>query len=223
MVLCEDAYTQERALLTPILPRVNANDLIVADRNFCTSRFVFGVKAQKACFVVRQHGINLPCVATSELKKCGATDTGEVYEQTVTTTDPDRGESLVLRRIELRLFGKTRDGDCTIAVLTNLPGKVSALRIMAIYRKRWTIENHFQFLTASLHCEVSGLGKPRAPLFAFAMALVATNALAIVRGTLGAVHGPAAEADISGYYLADEVGGDYRTLMKYGSSGKCVL
>ncbi len=34
LVLCEDAYTQERALVTQILPRVQANDLFVADRNF---------------------------------------------------------------------------------------------------------------------------------------------------------------------------------------------
>ena len=215
LVLCEDAYTQERALLTQILPRVQANDLMVADRNFCTTRFVFGVKAQKAFFVVRQHRTNLPCVATSKLKKAGETDTGVIYEQQVQVTDPDSGEVLLLRRIELRLFEKTRDGDCTIAVLTNLPSKVSARRIVEIYRERWTIENHFQFLTESLHCEVSGLGKPRAALFAFAMALVAANALAIVRGSLRAAHGVAAEAEISGYYLADEVGGDYRTLMKY--------
>ena len=74
---------------------------------------------------------------------------------------------------------------------------------------------HFQFLTQSLHCEVPGLGKPRAALFAFAMALVAANALAIVRGTLRSVFGVEADEEISGYYLADEVGGDYRTLIKY--------
>lgn len=215
LVLCEDAYTQERALLIQILPRVQANDLMVADRNFCTTRFAFGVKAQKAFFVVRQHRANLPCVATSKLRKCGETETGVVYEQTVTVSDPDTGEVLSLRRVELQLLEKTRDGDRTIAVFTNLPAQVSALRIMEIYRARWTIENHFQFLTDSLHCEVSGLGEPRAALFAFAMALVAANALAIVRGSLRAVHGVEVEAEISGYYLADEVGGDYRTLMKY--------
>ena len=48
VVLCEDAYTQERALLTQILPRVNAKDLFVADRNFCTTRFVFGIQERKA-------------------------------------------------------------------------------------------------------------------------------------------------------------------------------
>jgi hypothetical protein len=215
LVLCEDAYTQERALLTQLLPRVHANDLVVADRNFCTTRFVFGVNAQKAFVLVRQHRGNLPCTAVSKLKKCGQTDTGMVYEQHVKVTDPTSGEVLVLRRIEVRLFEKTRDGDRTIAVLTNLPEAVSALEIAKIYRERWTIEKHFQFLTQSLHCEVPGLGQPRAALFAFAMALMAANALAIVRGTLRSVFGTEADEEISGYYLADEVGGDYRTLMKY--------
>jgi IS4 transposase len=215
LVLCEDAYTQERALLTQLLPRVQANDLVVADRNFCTTRFVFGVRAQNGFVLVRQHRGNLPCTAVSKLKKCGQTDTGMIYEQRVTVTDPNSGEVLVLRRIEVRLFEKTRDGDRTIAVLTNLPDEVSAVQIAEIYRERWTIEKHFQFLTQSLHCEIPGLGQPRAALFAFAMALVAANALAIVRGTLRAVFGVEADEEISGYYLADEVGGDYRTLMKY--------
>ena len=215
LVLEEDAYTQERALLTQVLPRLQADDLVVADRNFCTTRFVFGVHARKAFTIVRQHRSNLPCTPTSKLKKCGATDTGVAWEQSVQVTDPDSGEVLTLRRIELRLLQKTRDGDCTIAVLTNLPAKVSALQIANSYRERWTIEKHFQFLTQSLNCEVSGLGKPRAALFAFAMALVAANALAVVRGTLRSVHGAEAETEISGYYLADEVAGDYRTVMKY--------
>jgi hypothetical protein len=215
LVLCEDAYTQERALLTQILPRLNANDLVVADRNFCTTRFVFGVHTQNAFMLVRQHRANLPCIAVSKLKTCGQTDTGMIYEQRVRVSDPESGEVLFLRRIEVRLFEKTRDGDRTIALLTNLPDDVSALQIAEIYRERWTIEKHFQFLTQSLHCEVPGLGKPRAALFAFAMALVAANALAIVRGTLRSIHGVEAEAEISGYYLADEVGGDYRTVMKY--------
>jgi hypothetical protein len=215
LVLEEDAYTQERALLTQILPRLQIKDLVVADRNFCTTRFVFGVAGQKAFTIVRQHRINLPCTPISKLKKCGQTDTGAVYEQNVQVTDPDSGAVLTLRRIEVRLLQKTRDGDRTIAVLTNLPQQVSAAQIADIYRQRWTIEKHFQFLTQSLNCEVSGLGKPRAALFAFAMALVAANALAVVRGTLRSVHGVEAEAEISGYYLADEVAGDYRTVMKY--------
>ena len=60
-----------------------------------------------------------------------------------------------------------------------------------------------------------GLGKPKAALFAFAMSLVASNALAVVRGSLRAAHGKEAEAEVSGYYLADEISAEYRTLAKY--------
>src|SRR5262249_56654432 len=69
LVLCEDAYTQERALVSDILPRVQANDLWVADRNFCTSRFVFGVQTRRGFVVVRQHGQSLPCRPVSKLRK----------------------------------------------------------------------------------------------------------------------------------------------------------
>ena len=215
VVLCEDAYTQERALLTQILPRVNAKDLFVADRNFCTTRFVFGIKERNAFVLVRQHRQNLPCQPLEKLKKVGKTETGVVYEQHVRVTDPESGEKLRLRRIEVRLFGETRDGDRTLAVLTNLPDEVSALTLADTYLVRWTIETHFQFLTQSLHCELPGLGRPRAALFGFAMALVAANALAVVRGSIRSEHGAKAEAEVSGYYLADEIAHDYRTLMKY--------
>lgn len=215
LVLCEDAYTQERALLTQILPRVQANDLFVADRNFCTTRWVFGVSRQKASLIVRQHRRAVPCQPVSKLKKGGQTNTGVVYEQRVQATDAESGDILELRRIEVRLFQKTRDGERTIALLTTLPEAVSALRIAELYLLRWTIETHFQFLTQSLHCELRTLGQPRAALFGFAMALVAANALAVVRGSIRSAHGCEAEAEVSGYYLADEIAHDYRTLMKY--------
>jgi IS4 transposase len=213
VVLCEDAYTQERILLTQVLPRVEADDLIVADRNFCTTRFAFGVHRRKAFVLVRQHRLNLPCEPLGELKEVGKTKTGVVYEQRVRVTDPESGETLTLRRVEVRLLKETRDGDKVLAVLTNLPDGVSALTIADLYLVRWTIETHLQFLTESLHCELPGLGRPRAALFGFAMALVAANALAVVRGSIQAEHG--AEAEVSGYYLADEIAHDYRAVMKY--------
>jgi len=214
LVLCEDAYTQERALLVQVVDRLQARDLVVADRNFCTTRFVVGVADQQAFFVVRQHRRSVPCQPVGKLKKRGQTKTGIVYEQRV-RVDLESGEHLFLRRIVIHLFEKTRDGERTIALLTNLPTEVTALQIAAIYQGRWTIEKQFQFLTQSLHCEIKGLGKPRAALFMFAMSLVASNALAVVRGSLRQAHGLEVEKEISGYYLADEVAFDYRTLMKY--------
>ena len=214
LVLCENAHTQERALLIQLLPRVQANDLWVADRNFCTTKFVFGVKRQQGFFLLRQHRTNLPCQRKGR-RRIGETETGVVYEQGVVVTDPETVEQLTLRRIELKLFEKTRDGERTLALLTNLPYTVSALTIAETYRLRWTIETHFQFLTQSLHCEVKGLGKPRASLLMFAMALMAGNVLALVRGSMREAHGADVAAEVSGYYLANEVAGDYRTLMKY--------
>jgi IS4 transposase len=215
LVLCEDAYTQERALLTHVVDRLQANDLVVADRNFCTRRFVFGTVAKQAFFVVRQHATNVPCQALGKSRKCGQTETGVIYEQRVRVSDPETGACQILRRIKICLFEKTRDGERTITLLTNLPEEVTAVQIAEVYRRRWTIETQFQFLTESLHCEIPGLGKPRAALFMFAMALVASNVLAVVRGSVRAAHGRDVEREISGYYLADEIAFDYRVLMKY--------
>ena len=107
LVLCEDAYTQERALLTYILERVQARDLLVFDRNFTTTGFAFGIAERGGSFVGRQHRTNLPVQPVSKLVKCGETETGRIYEQIVRATDPDTGATLLLRRIEVRLFEKT--------------------------------------------------------------------------------------------------------------------
>ena len=187
--------------------------MLVFDRNFTTTGFAFGIVKRGGFFIGRQHRTSLPVTPVGKLVKCGETETGTVYEQSVHAVDPETGATLLLRRIEIRLVEKTRDGDKVIAVLTNLPDTVSAIAIAETYRKRWTIETQFQFLTVSLHCEVPGLGKPRAALFAFAMSLVASNALSVVRASLRAAHGN--EAEVSGYYLADEVAAQYRTLSKY--------
>src|SRR3954466_1685640 len=46
VVPCEDAHAQERSLVDQVLPGVEPGDLWIADRNFCTTRFLFGVQAR---------------------------------------------------------------------------------------------------------------------------------------------------------------------------------
>lgn len=53
---CEDAYTQERALLPEVLQTVEAQDVWVGDRNFCTAEFLTSLAEKLAYFVIRQHG-----------------------------------------------------------------------------------------------------------------------------------------------------------------------
>ena len=59
VVPCEDASTQERALIDAVLERVAEGDFWIADRNFCCSRFVFGMVARRGRFLVRQHKATL--------------------------------------------------------------------------------------------------------------------------------------------------------------------
>jgi IS4 transposase len=210
---CEDGHTQERALLDQVLPAVAADDLWIEDRNFCTLKFLFGVAARQACFVVRQHQ-NLPWQADSGLEYAGACDGGELWEQRVRLEYPEAGAELFVRRVEVRLRTPTRDGEAVIHLLTNLPPRAAGVRVVAqLYRERWTIEGAFQILEAALASEQPRLGYPRAGLFAFCVALVAYNVLAVVRAALRAEHGRDAEEKVSTYYLAAEVRGVYQGMM----------
>src|SRR5439155_14922757 len=83
-----------------------------------------------------------------------------------------------------------------------------------LYRRRWTIETVFQEITATLQCEIHTLGYPKAALFAFCLALVAFNAVSLLKASLRAVHGQETVNDqVSGYYLNLEIRGTYDGMM----------
>jgi IS4 transposase len=203
---CEDGHAQERSLLQDVLPTVRAGDLWIEDRNFCTTAFVFGVARRQGCFLVREHQTNVPWEPVTKLVEVGDSEGASVWEQKVRVTDPQTGEILIVRRIEVRLARPTRDGDRVISLLTNLPAKAAdALRLAALYRKRWSIEGLFQVLTETLASEQPRLGYPRAALFSFCVALLAYNILAVVKAALRAVHGSEKAEETSFYYLANEI------------------
>jgi len=173
VLLCEDGHAQERSLLDQVLGIVRARDLWIADRNFCTTGFLFGIADRQAFVVVRQHASTLHWEFAGQRRACGRMDTGKVFEQTVRATN-DAGEILVLRRITVVLDQPTRDGETEIHLLTDVPARDARAKVIAeLDRKRWMIETAFAALAATLNGEVNTLGYPKAALFAFCVALVA--------------------------------------------------
>jgi IS4 transposase len=214
VVLCEDGHAQERSLLDRILALVAAKDLWIADRNFCTTDFLFGIARRGGFFVIRQHASTLHWEFVGKRRACGRVDTGQVYEQTIRAAN-DAGEILILRRVTVLLDQPTRDGDVELHLLTNVPAQDARARVIAdLYRRRWTIETAFQELEATLNSEINALGYPKAALFAFCVALVAYNVLSTLKAALRSVHGEAVVAEeVSGYYVADEIRMTHRGMM----------
>jgi hypothetical protein len=207
MIPCEDGHAQERSLTPEILNLVEADDVWVADRNFCTTALLFGIAKREGFFVIRHHA-NMTLLSSGTPRKRRRTDTGEVFEQTVTVED-STGQTMEVRRISLRLDKPTRDGDLELSILTNLPtGTVTPATIVAVYRKRWTLETLFQSLTQMLEGEIDTLAYPRAALLGFGVALATYNILSTVQAALRAAFGvEKVQADVSGYYIANEVRG----------------
>jgi hypothetical protein len=206
VVPCEDAHAQERSLLGPILETVAARDVWVADRNFCTTGFLFGIAGRNGFFVIRRHAATLSWDRESEWVAAGRTATGTLSEQTIWLVGPG-GEEVAVRRVRLTLDHPTRDGDGVIEVLTNLPAEVAAAAVAEVYRGRWSVEGLFLRLTTVLKCEVNTLGYPPAALFGFCVALAAGNVYAGVKGALRAAHGAEAADGVSDYHLGLEVSG----------------
>jgi hypothetical protein len=206
----EDAYTSERELVRSLLAVAMAYQLFVADRHFCTTEILWAIMDRQAFFVIRQH-TSVRWHPLKEAVAVGRVASGEVREQPIEVEDTGSGQRRRMRRIVLKLDTPTEDGDTEIALLTNLKG-ISALRICDLYRDRWRIERHFALVKTVLHGEIEGLGQPRAALFAMGMALVAANALNVVKQALRMTHGEEEFEKLSGYYMADEVAGNYRAV-----------
>jgi Transposase DDE domain len=210
--LCEDAHAQERSLIGQVLETVQAQDLWICDRNFCTVGCLRGMAQRQAAFVIRQHG-NLPMESTSDLVQVGTSETGTVWEQTVVLTQDKH--PMTLRRIVVQLFEPTQEGDTEIAMMTNLSATIaSAVEVCELYRNRWTIEGFFHSLTLNLEGEINTLAYPKAALFSHCMALVCLNLLSVVRAALASVHGiQKIEASLSDYYLVNQIQSVYGGMM----------
>jgi IS4 transposase len=202
LFLTPDGHAQERSLLDDVLQSVRARDLWMADRNFCTLKFLFEIADKLAFFLIRQHG-QVQGRLKGRRRFVGHSSTGKVYEQSIEFTYA--GKVRKARRITVELLQPTRDGDMVLHLLTNLPEDVSALQCAELYRKRWTIETLFYEVTQTLQCEVKTLCYPQAALFVFCLALTAANSTAVLKAALRTTHGEEEAAEMSAYYMALEV------------------
>jgi len=181
--LTPDGHASERSLLEEVLAVVRAGDLWIADRNFCTMKFLFGIGQAKAAFVIRQHG-QLEGKLLGKRRYVGRTETGAVYEQAILVSF--QGQRKRLRRITV---------------------------VPELYRRRWTIEGRFLEMSQTLQAEPQALAYPKAALFAFCLALLASNATALLKAALRAEHGPEAVETLSVYYAALDIQQVHRGMM----------
>jgi hypothetical protein len=148
--LSEDGHAQERSLIAQVLQHVEADQLWIADRNFCTLGLMFGMERRGAAFLVRQHG-QWQGELLGRATRTGTTRSGPVYEQAMWVRDPASGERMRVRRLTLQLKVPTRDGDTELPLLSNVPsGRASAAQLVRVYRKRWSIETAFFEITTTL-------------------------------------------------------------------------
>jgi hypothetical protein len=195
-----------------VLKTVEADDLWIADRNFCTRAFLSEIDARGGCFVIREHQ-GLPFEILSPLRSCGRTPTGQLAQQRVCVVD-EQGQRHVLRRLRITLDHATRDGATLLYILTNVPRQVSTKRVAQLYHKRWNVETAFKHIEAYFHSEINTLGYPKAALFGFCLALVAYNLLGVVLAALRSVHGEdTVDHEVSLYYIANELSTTYHGMM----------
>ena len=197
----EDAYTNERAMFGHLKDWWQADDLIVADCNFCTEVLLRQIHSAQAFFAIRHHSsVGLHPLAPEQL--IGRNASGEIFEQRVRYAQTD----LELRCTIVRLDEPTRVGDRKIRILTNLaPTQADALLVAEIYRKRGGIENGFQELEAALRTEIATLAYPKAALFGFCIGLVLCNLFQVIRGTTEKVPEAPKPETISGVLLGQEI------------------
>jgi hypothetical protein len=213
MFPCEDGHAQERSLLDKVLETVMHKDLWIADRNFCTQDFLYGIYERQAFFLIREHG-QMPVFELEDRVFIGTSETGDVFEQAVMLKSAT-GIEYKARRIIVKLNNKTRNGDDEIRILTILEKEAAdALKIAELYRERWGIETAFQRIEGHLNSEINSLGYPKAAMFGFSLALVAFNLYAVVMAALRAAHPETnIKEEVSEYYIASDIRAIYSGMM----------
>lgn len=200
----EDGHAQERSGLDAVIETIEAGDLWIADRNFCTLKFLYAIARKCGRLVIRLHD-KMKGEQLGSRRYRGKTEGGRVYEYQLKLTAYE-GHTLIVRCIELELYNPTRDDERTLRILTNLTeDEADAIQVAEIYRGRWRIETAFQKLTTTLQCEVDTLCYPKAAIFAFSMACLAYNAVSLVLAAIRAEHGKEKTETLSFHYLAAEI------------------
>lgn len=184
IVPCVDGHAQERSLVASFLPLVAPKDVWIEDRNFCTTKLIFGIAQREAFFIVRQHSQSLRWRPVGAFGAEVVAPDGTVVAEQEITVENESGEKLSVRRIRMVLTHPTRDGDRELYLLTNLPTGVVAAAIARVYRSRWQIETAFQEATVDLLCEVPALGHPQAAILVFAVAALCFNAFSVLKAAL---------------------------------------
>jgi Transposase DDE domain len=204
IILCEDGHAQERSLLDRVVAKIRERDIWMADRNFCVKWFLLAIAKRLGFFIIREHKQLNYCKA-GKLRYRGRIETGRVLEQTISLVD-DEGKEYRMRRVVVQLDEPTRDGDTEMALISNLPRRVTARKVANAYRKRWTIETAFAELTDTLACEIDTLCYPKAALFVFCVALAAYNMHSAIKGVMRAVHGTEKiDEEFSRHFMAREI------------------
>lgn len=209
----EDGHSQERVILPDVLLTALHRDLWIADRNFCTTGFLFGLAARRASFVIRQHASTLVWDKETKQKKIGRCESGVVYEQSLLLQQGEK--TLWVRRITIKLDKPTTSGETEIHLLTNLSRRTAnAFKVAELYLTRWTIENAFQEIEQALRSEIDTLGYPGAALLGFSIAVMTYNVLSVAKWAVEAEQGDTIQREqLSGYYLAAVVSQDYGGMM----------
>jgi hypothetical protein len=184
------------------------------NRNFCTRALLFGMAQRGAAFVGRQHS-QLQGEYLGRPVRKGASRSGTVYEQPLLGHAPERGEPMRVRRITVTLTEPPRNGDAALHSLPNVPTpRASAVQLARVCGKRWRIETAFFESTTTLACELNTLAYPTAAWCTFCLALLAYNAVSRIKAALRSAHGRhQVNAEVSGYYLALEMGRTYDGMM----------
>jgi Transposase DDE domain len=156
--LHEDGHAQERRLMAEVLQHVQADDLWMEARHFCTLGLMCGMARRGAACIVRQHG-QVQGELVGRLTRQGTSRRGPVSEPALLVRDPDCGETMRVRRITVKLTEPTRNGDPTLPILSNVPSqRAAAAQLARVYGTRWSIETAFFEITTTLSGEIKTLG-----------------------------------------------------------------
>ena len=203
----EAGQAQERRLMAQVLQPVGEDQRWSDDRHVCPLGLLCGMARRGATFVGRPHG-QWQGECRGRPTRQGTTRSGPVYAHSLRVRDPDSGETRRGRRRTITRQEPTRDGATARHILSHVPcRRASAPPVARRYGTRWRLETAVFARTPPLAGERKTLGDPKAALCAFCLALLADNAVSLIKAALRQAQGrQQVNAEVSSASLAWDIG-----------------
>jgi hypothetical protein len=160
-VTYSDRRSHESRLFQELWSALNKNDLLVADRGFCSFATIATLLARGVDSLMRLPEKKIRLAIGAQLPKASNFDKVITWNRPAkcpSTINPSQfellPETISVRIVRYTIANRGFRSRCVTLVTTLLDASIPAAELTALYFRRWSIELHFREIKTHLHMDV---------------------------------------------------------------------